>query len=137
MSRQWNPQLAYVYYRAMVYHGKNHMQAMAAVMSHLGARVLAVEQGNRPYELRDVQGNPISREAARRLILEYKVSEEIRRERRRRNPSRGNARKVATKNQGMLEIYRTHDEAAYAPQPGITPLIPQNLVYSISAKKAR
>ena len=136
VGRRYDPQLAYVYHRQMVYHGKTHKQAMGAVMSHMGARVLTVLRENRPYELRDVQGNPISREEARRLILEYKVLEEIRRERRQRNPSRGNARKVAAKNQGMLEIYRTH-EAAYAPQPGITPLIPQNLVYSISAKKAR
>ena len=101
----------------------------------MGARVLAVLQENRPYELRDVQGNPISKEEARRLILEYKVSEEIRRERRRRNPSRGDIRKVAAKNQGMLEIHRTH-EAAYASQPGSTPLTPQNSVYPIRVKKS-
>lgn len=41
VGRQWDPQLAYVYYRQMVYDGKTHKQAMRAVMRHLGARVLA------------------------------------------------------------------------------------------------
>jgi len=60
IGRQWDLQLASVYYRQMVYHGKNHKQAMGAVMSHIGARILAVLQENRPYELRDNQGNSIT-----------------------------------------------------------------------------
>ena len=38
IGRRWDPQLAAVYYREMVYHGKNHRQAMGAVMSHLGSQ---------------------------------------------------------------------------------------------------
>jgi len=41
IGRQWDPQLASVYYRQMVHHGKNHKQAMGAVMSHMGARVFS------------------------------------------------------------------------------------------------
>jgi len=111
ISRRWNPQLAAVYYREMVYHGKNHRQAMGAVMSHLGARVLRVLKEDRPYELRDTEGKPIGRDDVRRLILsEYHVPENIRRERRRRNPvkSRRKDREMTT--------YRTN-EAAKAPQP--------------------
>jgi len=52
VGRRWDPQLAAVYYREMVYHGKNHRQAMGAVMSHLGARVLTVLKEGRPYELK-------------------------------------------------------------------------------------
>ena len=84
---------------------------MGAVMSHLGARILAVLKEGRPYELRDTEGKPISRDDARRLILsEYHVPEDIRRERRRRNPvkSRRKDREMTT--------YRTN-EAAKAPQP--------------------
>lgn len=80
-------------------------------MSHLGARVLRVLKEDRPYELRDTEGKPISRDDARRLILsEYHVPEDIRRERRRRNPvkSRKKEREMAT--------YRTN-KAATAPQP--------------------
>jgi transposase len=111
IGRRWDPQLAAIYYREMVYHGKNHRQAMGAVMSHLGARVLRVLKEDRPYELRDTEGKPISRDNARRLILsEYHVPEDIRRERRRRNPvkSRKKEREMAT--------YRTN-KAATAPQP--------------------
>ena len=109
IGRRWDPQLAAVYYREMVYHGKNHRQAMGAVMSHLGARVFTVLKGGRPYEIRDNEGNPISKDDARRLILDkYQVPEEIRRERRRRNRKVGKNRETAT--------YRTN-EAAKAPQP--------------------
>jgi len=125
IGRQWDPQLAYVYYRAMVYHGKNHKQAMGAVMSHLGARVLAVEKEDRPYQLKDTEGRPINWREAKRLILEkYRVPEEIRQERRRRNRRKGDFRNPEIKNRGIREIHRIH-EAAYAPQPEITPVVPR------------
>jgi transposase len=86
IGRRWDPQLAAVYHREMVYHGKNHRQAMGAVMSHLGARVLRVLKEDRPYELRNVEGKPIDKNEAKKLILsQYHVSETVRRERRRRN----------------------------------------------------
>ena len=108
VGRRWDPQLAAVYHREMVYHGKNHTQAMGAVMSHLGARVLRVLKEDSPYELRDIEGNPISKDAARKLVLsKYHVSEDIRRERRRRNPKVGKDRETAT---------ASTNEAANAPQ---------------------
>jgi len=109
IGRRWDPQLAAVYYREMVYHGKNHRQAMGAVMSHLGARVLRVLKEDRPYELRDTEGQPIDKSEVRKLILsQYHVSEDIRRERRRRNRKVGKDRETATD--------RTN-EATKAPQP--------------------
>ena len=87
IGRRWDSQLAAVYYREMVHHGKNHKQAMGAVMSHLGARVLAVLKEDRPYELRDHEGKLIGKDEAKKLILsKYHVSEDIRRERRRHKP---------------------------------------------------
>ncbi len=109
VGRRWDPQLAAVYYRDMVHHGKNHKQAMGAVMSHMGARVLTALKENRPYEIRDTEGNLISKKDARKLILaKYQVPDEIRRERRRRNSKISKDRETAT--------YRTN-EAAKAPQP--------------------
>jgi hypothetical protein len=71
---------------------------------------------NRPYELRDIDGNPISRDNARRLILsKYQVPEEIRRERRRRNPKGINS-VVALRKKGGMATHRIN-EAAKAPQP--------------------
>ena len=109
IGRRWDPQMAAIYYRQMVFHGKNHKQAIGAVMSHLGARVLKVLLEDRPYELRDMDGKSVTRDYARRLILtKYHVSEDIRKERRRRNSKIGKTRETATN--------RTN-EAAKAPQP--------------------
>jgi transposase len=91
IGRRYDPQLACVYYRQMVQHGKNHRQAMGAVMSHLAARVLTVLREGRPYELRDAEGRPVSREEARELLSRYRVPEEVRRDRRRRNPPNAKA----------------------------------------------
>jgi hypothetical protein len=98
----------------MVHHGKNHKQAMGAVMSHMAARVFAVLGEDRPYELRDTEGNPISKMAARVLILEkYRVSEEVRQKRRRSKGKKATAR--AQMEKGMVSS-RVR-EAARAPQP--------------------
>ena len=115
IGRSHDPQLACVYYREMVHNGKNHMQAMGAVMSHMSARVLAVLREDKPYELRDKDGRLVSREEARKIILtRYQVPEEIRRQRRRRKtPGSPNLQK---KLREML-VPRVY-EAAAAPQPG-------------------
>jgi hypothetical protein len=61
IGRAHDPQLACVYYREMVHNGKNHMQAMGAVMSHMSARILAVLREDKPYDLRDMDGRPVTR----------------------------------------------------------------------------
>ena len=116
IGRRHDPQLAWVYYREMVHYGKNHKQAMGAVMSHIGARVLAVIREDRPYELRDIDGRPLTREEVRKLILlKYQVPEEIKRERRRRKQGAGKAVKSDRRKREMA-THRTN-EAATAPQP--------------------
>jgi transposase len=118
IGRQWDPQLAAVYYRQMVYHGKNHKQAMGAVMSHIGARVFTVLREDRPYELRDTEGKPISTMAARALILaRYQVPGEIRKERRRSKGKKASTT-VARKREGML--VSSVRETARAPQAVVT-----------------
>jgi transposase len=97
IGRRWDPQMAAIYYRQMVNHGKNHKQALGAVMSHLGARVWKVLLEDRPYELKDMQGKPITRQNARSLILtKYHVPEEVRKEKRRRMNKTGVVRETAT-----------------------------------------
>jgi transposase len=109
IGRRWDPQMAAIYYKQMVSHGKNHKQALGAVMTHLGARVLKVLLEDRPYELRDIDGKSVTRDYAKELILtKYHVSEEIRRERRRRNSKIGKTEETAT---------NRRNEAAKAPQP--------------------
>jgi transposase len=116
IGRRFDPQLAWLYYREMVHHGKNHKQAMGAVMSHMGARVLAVLREDKPYELRDVEGKPITSEEARRLILlNYQVPEHIKRERRRRKQVTDSPTRSGRRKREMV-AHRTN-EAATAPQP--------------------
>jgi transposase len=123
IGRRYDPQLASVYHREMVHNGKNHKQAMGAVMSHIGARILAVLQENRPYELRDDKGNPITWEEARKLVLaNYQVPEEIKQARRRRT-TEGNSTKLKRKRREMV-AHSTH-EAAEAPQPVATTASPR------------
>ena len=98
---------------------------MGAVMSHMGARVLAVLREDKPYELRDIDGRPITREEARRLILlNYQVPEEIKRERRRRKQVAGKAIKSGRRNREMAA--RRTNEAATAPQPVVATATSQN-----------
>jgi transposase len=118
IGRRYDPQLACLYYREMVHNGKNHKQAMGAVMSHIGARILAVLREKKPYELRDIQGKPITWEDARRLILSnYQVPEEIKRDRRRRRTLGNSANKPPRKRRE--KVARRAHEAAEAPQPAI------------------
>jgi len=79
VGRQWDPQLARIYYEQMVHKGNCHTQAVCAVATHLPARIHVILKEDRPYELRDLEGNPISKRDAKALIQrELTVPEEIR-----------------------------------------------------------
>lgn len=82
VGRQWDPQLAAIYYDQMMRKGKHHRQAVCHCATHLLDRVRAVLRDGRPYELRDVDGHPVTWKQARESILEhYRVPEEVRRQR--------------------------------------------------------
>jgi transposase len=124
IARRYDPQLAYLYYREMVHHGKTHLQAMGAVMSHLAARILTVLQNDRPYELRDIDGRPVSKTEAIELIQSrFRVSEEIRQARRHRKSHEGRPQRRGTR------------EAAEAPQSRHTPTSPMP-VYSVTTEQS-
>lgn len=78
VARQWDVQLAVIYHRQMVDYGKHHSQAVCACASHLASRIYAVLKEQRPYELRDLEGNSISPETSRDLCLQYRVPEDVR-----------------------------------------------------------
>ena len=79
-ARQWDPQIAAIYYTQMVQRGKHHNQAVCACATHLLDRVLAVLRTDQPYELRDVDGTQVSVAQARAIVLEqYQVPAEVRR----------------------------------------------------------
>jgi transposase len=80
VARQWDPQIAAIYYEQMVHKGKHHVQAVCTCATHLLDRVRAVLRDGRPYELRDVDGRPVTWQEARAIIAErYTVPEEVRR----------------------------------------------------------
>ena len=79
VARRYDPQIAAIYYDQMVHKGKHHNQAVCACATHLLDRVLAVMQADEPYQLRDVDGTPVSAEQARAIIAQrYTVPEMVR-----------------------------------------------------------
>lgn len=78
VARQWDGQIANLYYRQMVEYGKHHTQAICACASHLASRIYAVLREQRPYELRDLQGKAITSAESRELALTYRVPDEVR-----------------------------------------------------------
>jgi len=104
-GRQWDPQLAKVYYDQMVCKGNCHTQAVCAVSTHLVGRIIRVLKDKRPYELRDLEGKPITKKEAKILIKrELTVPEEARKRTRsrrktkryKRNQIRGIAQKQSS-----------------------------------------
>lgn len=83
VARRWDPQFAKIYYEAMVHKGHTHIEAVCVLINHMFMRALRVLKEDRPYVLRDLQGQPITPQAAREFIKEHlTVPEEIRRQRR-------------------------------------------------------
>lgn len=78
-ARQWDPQMAAIYHDQVVHHGKHHTQAVCTCATHLLDRIWTILKEDRPYELRDVDGTPVTAEQARRIIAErYTVTTEVR-----------------------------------------------------------
>lgn len=99
VARQWDVQIAVIYHRQMVEYGKHHTQAVCACASHLASRIYALLKEQRPYQLRDLQGQPLTATASRDLCEQYRVPAEVRR----RNNKRFRRNKVAqqTENQTL------------------------------------
>jgi transposase len=80
VARLYDPQIAAIYYDQMVNRGKHHLQAVCACATHLLDRIYVVLKENRPYELRDVDGKPVTKRQARAICIErYLVPDEVRR----------------------------------------------------------
>jgi hypothetical protein len=86
VARRYDPQLAKLYYDQMVHKGRHHHQAVCAVATHLLSRIWVVLKQDRPYELRDIDGTPLSKDQARSLVIsQYTVSSDVRQHRCRRS----------------------------------------------------
>jgi transposase len=78
-ARRFDPQLVEVYFTQME-RGAHHQKALCVVAARLAERAWVVPSRGQAYELRDVDGTPVTPAEARCLIQErYTVSEEVRR----------------------------------------------------------
>ncbi|MCA1674645.1 MAG: hypothetical protein LC799_21455 [Actinobacteria bacterium] len=83
-ARRMDPQLAEIYYRQMD-RGAYPQKALCVVAAHLAERAWIVMSRGQAYELRDVDGTPVTQAQAREIISQrYVVPEEERRRRRSR-----------------------------------------------------
>jgi transposase len=77
--RRVDPYGARMYYDQMANKGKHHNSALCVVANRaLLPRLVAVVRERRPYEFRDLEGNPISKKQARELAAQFQVPEEVR-----------------------------------------------------------
>lgn len=65
-ARRVDPQLAALYQRLMVERGHCHTSATVAVARKLAERTWTVLSRGKPYQLRDLDGQPITERGARR-----------------------------------------------------------------------
>jgi hypothetical protein len=80
IARSFDPQMAAIYYDQMMNKGKHHKQAVCTCATHLLDRVLAVLREEKAYEVRDVDGTPVTAKQAQAIIAErYTVPQEVRR----------------------------------------------------------
>jgi transposase len=100
VARRYDPQIAAIYYDQMVHKGKHHNQAVCACATHLLDRVYTILKEKRPYELRDVDGRPISKQEAREIVVQrYTVPDEVRKRNSRRKRKERAERKAEQKRQ--------------------------------------
>ena len=85
VARTPDPQLAAFYRKLMVERGHCHAQATCAVARKLVARTWATISTGSPYELRDLDGTPVTRRHARELATSLAVPEVVRRRSRARS----------------------------------------------------
>lgn len=116
-ARQYDPQIAALYYDQVVKKGKHHAQAICTCASHLLDRVLVVYREDRPYVLQDIDGTPISKEQAVALIHErYQVPEEVRQRNKKRTRHEQAERRAEKKEEGKSRMRNGVAETPQASQ---------------------
>ncbi len=78
VARRRDPQLAAHYRRLMTERGHNHISANTAIARKLACRAWAIATTGRPYQPRDLDGNPLNLTAAADLAVEYAVTDDVR-----------------------------------------------------------
>ena len=82
-ARRTDPTLAARYYRLMVHQGKHHNSALCHISTALLTRIIACWRAGTCYQLRDIDGTPITPAQGRQIIHQrYRVSDDLRAQRR-------------------------------------------------------
>jgi transposase len=92
VARSVDPQFAEFYRRLMVERGHCHAQASCAVARKLVARTWATLTSGRSYQLRDLDGQPITRRCAKDQAAALAVPDDVRRRARARSAATHRAR---------------------------------------------
>jgi Transposase IS116/IS110/IS902 family len=82
VARRHDPQLAEHYRRLMIERGHNHISANTAIARKLACRAWAIATTDRPYQPRDLDGNPVTYHQATARAAGYAVDDNIRARRR-------------------------------------------------------
>jgi hypothetical protein len=100
VARRFDPQIAEVYHSQMMHKGNHHNQAVCACATHLLDRIRVILLEERPYELRHVDGTPVSPQQARAIIAEhFTVPAEVRQRNNRRARKQRAERRAEQKRQ--------------------------------------
>ena len=82
-ARRIDPALAARYHRLMVTCGKHHNSALCHISTALLTRIIACWRAGTPYQIRDLDGTPLTAAQGRALVAaRYRISDEIRAQRR-------------------------------------------------------
>lgn len=118
-ARRWDPQIAAIYYDQMVNKGKHHTQAVCACATHLMDRVRTVLREDKPYELRDVDGRPVSKKEAREIIAErYTVPDAVRQQTNQRARKAREEKREEDKEKRRSRRRTKGADVGTSPQPG-------------------
>jgi hypothetical protein len=78
-ARRIDPTLAAKYHRLIVEAGKHHNSALCHIATTLLTRIIACWRSGQHYQLRDVDGTPVTIEQARAIIAErYSIPNDLR-----------------------------------------------------------
>lgn len=95
-ARKVDPTLAARYHRLMVEQGKHHTSAICTIAAVLMTRIAACWRNGQRYELRDVDGRPITEAEGRAICAQrYKVTAEVRAARRRGTSAKDHKRRTS------------------------------------------
>lgn len=93
-ARRADPTLAARYHRLMTAEGKHHNSALCHIAPALVTRIIACWRAGTPYQIRDIDGTPLTAAQGRAVITErYTVSAELRAQRRTTQIGTGTSRR--------------------------------------------